>query len=67
MQALLTVGFCGSYTTFSTFSYEALTLLQDRDYPRAALYVEASVVVSLGAAFLGMALAREVLILRRGL
>ena len=67
VRALLTVGFCGGYTTFSTFSYETAALLEDGDYRRAALYVTASVLLSLVGTFAGFAAAKEVLALRRTL
>jgi CrcB protein len=60
-RALLTTGFCGGYTTFSTFSYETVTLVQDGDYRRAATYVLVSVVVSLAATFIGIVAANELL------
>ena len=60
-RALLTTGFCGGYTTFSTFSYETVTLVQDGDYRRAASYVLVSVVVSLAATFIGIVAANELL------
>ncbi|HEX5075529.1 MAG TPA: fluoride efflux transporter CrcB [Gemmatimonadaceae bacterium] len=60
-RALLTTGFCGGYTTFSTFSYETIALVEDGDYRRAAFYVVASVVLSLAATFLGLAAANAVL------
>jgi fluoride exporter len=52
---VIAVGFCGAYTTFSTFSYEVLTLLQNNNVAQAFGYTAASVVVSLGAVALGWA------------
>ncbi len=65
VRALLTTGFCGGYTTFSTFSYDAMTLIEDGDYRRAAIYIGASVLVSLVATFLGIAAAGQLLAARR--
>jgi fluoride exporter len=67
VRALLTAGLCGGYTTFSTFSYEAVALIEEGDYHRAAWYVGLSVLLSLAATFLGMGLARELIDLRRRL
>jgi CrcB protein len=63
---MLTAGFCGGYTTFSTFSYETARLVEDGDYRRAALYVVLSVLLSLAGTFVGFALARQLLALREG-
>ena len=61
MRALLTVGFCGSFTTFSTFGLETVSLLQGGSPSLAALYVAASVglgVLGVGAGlWIGGALA----------
>jgi CrcB protein len=64
LRAFLTIGFCGGYTTFSTFSYESLTLMEDGQWSRAATYVGLSVVLSIVAAFLGMVAARQLIALR---
>lgn len=64
VRALLTVGFCGGYTTFSTFSYETIALLKDGEWTRASAYAAASVLLSLLGTFLGFGLAREVIALR---
>ena len=63
-RAFLTIGFCGGYTTFSTFSYETVALMEDGQWPRAALYVALSVSLSVLAAFLGFAAARELVLVR---
>ncbi len=64
IRAFLTVGFCGGYTTFSTFSYEALAMLEDGDWRRGSFYIVASLVGSLVATFAGFVLARELMAFR---
>ena len=64
VRAFLTVGFCGGYTTFSTFSYETVALAEDGDWTRAALYVALSVGLSLVATFVGFIAARELILIR---
>lgn len=65
-RALLTTGFCGGYTTFSTFSYETAALLEQGDWRRGSLYVLASVTFSLLGAFTGIGLARGLIAMQRG-
>jgi fluoride exporter len=66
VRAMLTIGLCGGYTTFSTFSYEAVRLLEDGQTGRALSYVLLSVLLSLGAAMLGILAGRELVGWRRG-
>jgi CrcB protein len=63
-RALLTTGFCGGYTTFSTFSYETVLLFEDGEYRRAALYVLLSVALALVGTIAGMKGADQLLALR---
>lgn len=60
-RGLVTVGFLGAFTTFSTFSLDALSLLERGESGSALLYVLGSVLVCLAAAWLGLTLAREMM------
>lgn len=55
-RALLTVGLCGGFTTFSTYAGDALKLIQNHRAPEAALYLALSVVIGLAACWLGYSL-----------
>ena len=52
---LLKVGFCGGFTTFSTFSLESLTLLEEGRWGMFTLYAVLSVVLCIAGAALGKA------------
>ena len=54
----LVTGFCGGFTTFSSFAYENFLLLQNKEYTAFAAYAVLSFVMCLGAVFAGLALAR---------
>lgn len=57
---LLIVGFCGGFTTFSTFSVDTVRLLRAGDYGPAAAYIVLSVAVCIAFTALGMWLGAQV-------
>ncbi len=62
MRAFVFVGLLGGFTTFSTFSLDAMTLFERGEVLPAFFYVLGSVVASIAGLFLGLALMRQVLV-----
>lgn len=52
-RLFLATGFCGGFTTFSTFSYESVNLIHDREFVYLSLYVALSVIVGIAATYMG--------------
>lgn len=58
MSVMLMAGFCGGFSTFSTFSNETMQLLIAGQWLRALIYMAASLLVCLAAIYAGMKLGR---------
>lgn len=58
LKLLLTVGFCGGLTTFSTFSAELFEMVQNQQFLHASLYAVLSVIIGCVAVYFGGSCAR---------
>ncbi|MFQ6046418.1 MAG: fluoride efflux transporter CrcB [Gemmatimonadales bacterium] len=61
LRAGLTIGFCGAFTTMSTFGYESVVLLGDGQYSQAAVYIAVTMLGSIVAVMAGAAIANQLL------
>ncbi|MBS1542445.1 MAG: fluoride efflux transporter CrcB [Bacteroidetes bacterium] len=59
-RIFLATGFCGGFTTFSAFSYESISLMQDGEYLYLSIYIAASVLFGLAATYLGILLIKSI-------
>jgi CrcB protein len=59
-RLFLAIGLMGAFTTFSTFGYETLAMLQDRRFAAAMLNVGANVALGVPAVWLGRTVLRAV-------
>lgn len=60
VRLLLTTGFCGGLTTFSTFSYETLSLVEGGQFAQAGGNIALNVALTLLATYLGLVFARVI-------
>lgn len=61
VRGFIAVGLLGAFTTFSTFSYETVALLQGGEWGRAAAYALGSLVVGVAGVIVGFGLAAVIL------
>ena len=59
-RRLLIIGFLGGYTTFSSYSYEALALVEQGNWSRALSYILGTNILSLLACYMGIIMARTI-------
>lgn len=60
-RLFVAIGVLGGYTTYSSFAYEAIILLGNRQYGSALFYIEGTALFTVFAAWLGLVLSRAML------
>jgi CrcB protein len=58
VRLMVTTGFLGAYTTFSTYGLESVTLLRNRNFPAASFYWAGTAILGIISVQLGVLLAR---------
>ncbi|HND11556.1 MAG TPA: fluoride efflux transporter CrcB [Pseudomonadota bacterium] len=58
LRLFLTTGLCGGFTTYSTFNYETVSLVEQRGFLSGVGYAVSTVVLCLGAHFLASLVAK---------
>ena len=59
LNLFLVVGFCGGFTTFSSFTNENFLLLQNGQYLTALIYIGGSIIIGILAVFAGFLIANQ--------